>query len=121
MVVRPDGNQLAFADTEFTVKAGEEVTLVFENTATSEAMSHNVLVLTSADAIDRVGQAAMAAGADKEYVPEDEAVLAATALAGPGETVEVTFTAPSTPGEYPYICTFAGHYMMMKGVMKVTA
>lgn len=120
IVVRPDGDQLAFADTEFTVKAGEEVTLVFQNTATAAAMSHNVLVLTSADAINRVGQSAMAAGPAKEYIPDDEAVLAGTPVAAPGETVQVTFTAPSTPGEYPYICTFGGHYMMMQGTMMVT-
>ena len=39
----------------------------------------------------------------------------------PGNSVEVTFTAPSTPGDYPYICTVPGHFYMMKGIMKVTA
>ena len=40
-------------------------------------------------------------------------------LAKPGESSEVTFTAPE-PGKYPYICTVPGHYMMMKGVLTIT-
>ncbi|MGH7283704.1 MAG: plastocyanin/azurin family copper-binding protein, partial [Polyangiaceae bacterium] len=30
-----------------------------------------------------------------------------------------TFTAPG-PGKYPYICTYPGHYMTMKGTLEVT-
>ena len=47
-------------------------------------------------------------------------VIAKTSLAGPGERVQVTFTVPETPGEYPFICTFAGHYQAgMKGKLIV--
>jgi plastocyanin len=49
-------------------------------------------------------------------------ILAATPLAGAGETVEVTFTAPATPGSYPYVCTFPAHYAGgMKGTLVVKA
>ena len=57
-----------------------------------------------------------------DFIPPDMqcAVIAKTAFAGPGETVEIVFTAPSTPGTYPYICTFAGHYQAgMKGTLIV--
>jgi azurin len=120
ITITPVGNQMEFEQTEFTVTAGTEITLTFDNTATSPAMEHNVILLNdNADAtINRVGQAAMAA-ASNAYVPEDDAVLAATDLAKPGETVTLTFTAPSEPGEYAYICTFPGHYAMMQGVMRV--
>ena len=120
-VIQPDGDMLAFKTTEFSVRAGEEVTLVFQNTAKSAAMSHNVLVLKTTDAVNRVGQASMAAGPARDYIPDDDAIIAATPLAAPGETVQVTFTAPAEPGDYPYICTFAGHYMAMRGTMKVTS
>ena len=46
-------------------------------------------------------------------------VLAFTPLAAPKQAAEVTFTAPA-PGKYPYICTFPGHYLLMKGVLTVT-
>jgi azurin len=113
---------MQFEQTEFTVPAGEEITLTFENTATSAAMKHNVVLLTTNDdaAVTRVGQAGTRA-ADNEYIPDDDAVLAATGLADPGETVTVTFTAPSEPGSYRYICTVPGHYMTMQGTMTVVS
>lgn len=119
VTVTPKGDQMLFEQTELTVVAGETVRLVFKNTATSPAMQHNVVLVTGPDVINRVGQAAMNASATA-YVPEDDAVLAATPLAAPGETVEVTFTAPSE-GTYSYICTFPGHYMMMQGTLRVVA
>ena len=47
-------------------------------------------------------------------------VLAMTGLAGPGETVQVTFKAPAKPGKYPFVCSFPGHYLSgMKGELTV--
>jgi azurin len=121
VVIRPVGDQLEFDTAEFTARAGQTLTIIFENTATSEAMSHNVVVLTTGADINRLGAAAMAAGEAMDYVPDDPAVVAATPLAAPGETVEVTFTVPDQPGAYPFVCTFAGHYVMMQGIMQVTS
>ena len=118
--ITPVGDQMLFEQTELAVAAGETVRIVFENTATSPAMQHNVLLLSDRDAVNRVGIAALEAAAS-DYVPEDEAILAATPLAQPGQTVEVTFTAPETPGAYVYVCTFPGHYMMMQGTLTVVA
>ena len=122
IVIRPVGNELRYEQTAFSVEAGQEIILVFENVATSPAMVHNVVVLTSNedDDVNRVGVAGMAAGEANSYVPDDEAVLAYTPLAKPGETVRVTFTVPSEPGSYRYICTFPGHYAVMQGTMTVS-
>lgn len=117
----PVGNEMKYDRTEFTVQPGQEVRIVFTNTATSPAMNHNVVVLVGEEAIERVGTAAIEAGEAREYVPEDEAIIAYTPLSAPGETVEVTFTAPTEEGDYPFICTFPGHYMLMQGVMHVTS
>lgn len=118
ITIQPEGNQLKFATTEFTVKAGQTIKLVFNNTASSPAMQHNVVVLDSMDdaVVNRVGQAALSAS---DYVPDDDAIVAATAVTKPGEQTEVTFTAPSEPGTYRYICTFPGHYVSMQGTMIV--
>jgi len=121
IVLEPEGNQMKFATTELTVEPGEEVRLVFENTADSPAMIHNVVLLTTSDeaVAQKVGQAGAGAGASANYVPDHEAVLAATELADPGETVEVTFTAPEEPGEYTYLCTYPGHWATMQGTLRV--
>lgn len=118
--IRPAGNEMRYETTEFSVTAGQQVRLVFVNTATSAAMHHNVVILTDPGAVDRVGTAAIAASAT-DYIPEDDAVFAHTAVAAPGETVEVTFTAPTEPGDYTFICTYPGHYLLMQGTMRVTA
>ena len=122
ITITPVGNEMKFEETEFTVQPGQKVTLVFKNTATSPSMQHNVVVLNSNDDADakRVGEEGMKAGANNDYVPEDPAVLANTPIAPPGETVEVTFTAPSEPGTYRYICTFPGHWATMQGTMRVS-
>ena len=122
VTITPSGNRLTYEQTEFTVPAGEEVTLTFKNTATGTSMMHNVVLLTTdkGSVATRVGRAGGQA-VDNEYIPEDDAVLAHTALAGPGETVTVTFTAPSDPGEYKYLCTYPGHYASMQGTMQVVS
>ena len=120
IVIRPVGNELAFAQEEVEVRAGQRVLLVMDNVATALSMSHNVVVVTGEDAVDIVGQAALAA-AITDYVPESEAtrILAATPMASPGERTETVFTAPDQPGEHPYICTFPGHYVRMRGTLTV--
>jgi azurin len=40
-------------------------------------------------------------------------------MSNPGQTVEVTFTAPSATGDYPFICSFPGHFATMRGTMHV--
>lgn len=118
ITITPEGNKMKFAETEITAQAGQTVTIIFENTASSPAMQHNVVVLNTSDAsaVKRVGQAALSAS---NYVPDDPAVLAATDIAKPGETTKVTFTVPDTPGQYRYICTYPGHYASMQGTLIV--
>ena len=36
-----------------------------------------------------------------------------------GEEEVIEFTAPTEPGIYPYICTFPGHALLMRGMMHV--
>jgi azurin len=121
ITLHPKGNQMKYRETEFTVAPGQTIELVFENTATSPSMQHNVVVLNSTeDAVfRRVGEAGMSAGSANDYVPEDDAIIAYTPVAPPGETVSVTFTVPEQTGDYGYVCTFPGHWATMQGTMHV--
>jgi hypothetical protein len=38
----------------------------------------------------------------------------------PKEATTIFFKAPGKEGNYPYICTFPGHYQLMNGMMKVS-
>jgi azurin len=112
------GNTMAFDKTTLSVPTGAEVHLTLKNNGTITTMTHNwVLVKTGTEAA--VALAGLEKAPDAGFVVPSPDVLAYTPLAGPKQTVEVTFTAPA-PGKYPYICTFPGHYMTMKGVLTVT-
>ena len=114
--VKPLGNQMKYETTQFEVKAGQKVTLIMNNTASSPAMKHNVVILTDKNAVQEIGTAAITA---KDHLPDHPAIYAATPLADAGQTTSVTFTAPEKKGNYLYICTYPGHYMMMQGTMIV--
>ncbi|TLP71257.1 PVC-type heme-binding CxxCH protein [Maribacter sp. ACAM166] len=113
-------NEMKYDVTTFEVKAGEQVELVLQN---PDFMQHN-LVITKPGKKESVGKAAdkMAAdpnAADRNYVPQTNDVLFATPLLNPNDSYSLKFKAPTTPGEYPFICTFPGHWRVMQGVMIV--
>ena len=117
------GDDMKYSVTSIPAKPGEtiKIRLVSKGTLPKIAMAHNVVVLKAgAKQLDFVNAAALARATD--FIPADmkDQVLAATTLAGPGETVEVTFKVPTAPGSYPYLCTFPGHFAAgMKGMIVV--
>jgi uncharacterized cupredoxin-like copper-binding protein/glucose/arabinose dehydrogenase len=109
---------LKFDITNLTLKAGTKVKLTFANT---DDMLHN-FVLTAPAAGNVVGEMVMKMGLDGEkysFIPNSVKVLAHTILLQPGKSDTIYFTVPKTPGIYPFICTYPGHYMVMKGQIKV--
>ena len=46
-------------------------------------------------------------------------VLFHTSMVKPSTTVALRFLAPRKPGEYPSLCTYPGHWLIMRGVMIV--
>jgi putative membrane-bound dehydrogenase-like protein len=112
---------MKFDKTLITAKAGTVVQIVFNN---PDHMQHN-LVLIKPKTLEKVGAAAdkMAAdpnGTKLNYVPRMPEVLQATPLVNPGGKFTLMFTVPATPGDYPFICTFPGHWRIMQGVLRVT-
>jgi azurin len=58
-------------------------------------------------------------GLAKGYIPESKKILHATSLVQPRRKAELIFIAPVEPGRYPFICTFPGHWRLMRGVLVV--
>ena len=113
-------NEMKFDLKTFTVEAGKRVEVVFEN---PDFMQHN-FVIVKPGALETVGRAADklatdANGAELNYVPRIPEVLFHTALVNPEQSVTLEFIAPEQPGDYPFVCTFPGHWSIMNGVMKV--
>ena len=111
---------MMYDKTTFEVKSGQKVKLVFKNIGNlpKVAMGHNVIILKKG--VDVASYCTAAISAAPEYFPKDKKddVIAATKLLGPGETDTIIFTAPA-PGVYDYVCTFPGHFALMKGKMTV--
>ncbi|MCX8229114.1 MAG: BNR-4 repeat-containing protein [Planctomycetota bacterium] len=103
---------------EFTVTAGEEVSIWFQN---PDFMPHNLVIglPSSADEIGRDAEAMGADGFQKSFIPENDKILAASGLLNYGESELITFTAPNQPGHYDIVCTFPGHWKLMRGTMVV--
>lgn len=55
----------------------------------------------------------------KQFIPASPKVLGAIPLLNPGKTGTLTLNGPLKPGTYPYLCTFPGHWRIMRGVLIV--
>jgi uncharacterized cupredoxin-like copper-binding protein len=103
-------------------KAGARVILFFRNEKCP--LQHNFLLVNPGQ-LEQIGSLADRMLADpqgmaKSFLPESPEILArSTRLISIGQSELIEFTAPATPGDYPYLCTFPGHWRTMHGVLKV--
>jgi azurin len=88
-----------------------------------DATQHN-LVIVEPGALEEVGMAGNEMAKDpgglaKGFIPESSKILHHTSLLSPDTGEILRFNAPEKPGVYPYLCTFPGHWIVMKGEMVV--
>lgn len=117
-----EGNdQMQYNKKEMTVKAGAKVTLTLKHVGKMPvtAMGHNWVLLNQGTDVATFATAAVDAGVDTDYIPAgNTAVIAHTKMIGGGESATVEFTAPEA-GTYEFICSFPGHWSMMRGTLIV--
>ncbi|HEV7382873.1 MAG TPA: azurin [Dyadobacter sp.] len=120
-IVIKGSDAMQFDLKEIKVKAGQKVklTLTHSGKLAKAAMGHNFVLLKAGTDVASFGSKA-AAARETEYIPKSEAasIIAHTKLVGGGESDTITFTAPKK-GTYTYICSFPGHYALMKGTFIV--
>ncbi|CAN5909719.1 hypothetical protein BH11VER1_BH11VER1_09710 [soil metagenome] len=103
---------------ELTVKAGKKVKLTFAN---DDFMPHNLL-LVNAGKIDEIANQALVMGAkgfETGFIPDNKNIIWHSKLLDAGKEEVIEFTAPTSPGDYPYMCSFPGHSIIMRGVLHV--
>ena len=111
---------LLFSKTSLMAKSGKWLKLTFNNT---DNMPHN-LVIIAPGTYDSVGQAtdlmmAKPGAAARNYVPKNAKVIAQTPMVLPGTKYDLVFQVPTQKGNYPFLCTFPGHWRLMKGELIV--
>src|SRR5207237_7376470 len=104
------------------VEKGKAVEFLFEN---FDLMPHNI-VFAKPGSLEELGKLAEANATDpavqaRFFVPQSDKVLMASTLLQPRDLQKLSFTAPTTPGVYPYVCTYPGHWMRMHGALYVVA
>ena len=100
------------------IKEGTRIKLTFHN---NDDMQHNFVVTDQGSAND-VGLLAIRLGINGErlnFIPSTSKVLYHTILLQPGKSETIYFTAPAKPGDYQYLCTYPGHYLVMRGILRV--
>ncbi len=120
IVLKVTGNtmtEMKYDQAELHVKEGSTVKLRLMNTGKDASMQHDFVLIEKGSA-GKVGPEALKAGPNNNYIPKMKEVLVGTKLIGPGQSTEITFPAP-TKGEYDFICTYPGHYTIMKGKLFV--
>jgi len=117
--------RMRYTVSQFAVQTGQSVKLVFTN---PDATDHN-LVFVKPGTLADVGMAAneMAKdpkNANSDFIPKSHrsSILHASPMIGPTRKTQVhvlRFEAPKEPGIYPFVCTFPGHWVIMRGEMVV--
>jgi azurin len=121
VVIRTIREKMEYDTHYFAVQAGKPVQVTLEN---ADAMPHNLVITTPGamqDIAVKAGTMPPPADSDakKAYIPDDPRVLAALSMVQPDGSDTMTFTAPTAPGNYDFVCTFPGHWVRMYGVMIV--
>ncbi len=117
------GDNMKYSLSTIEAKPGEELKVSLTNIGSQpkEVMGHNWILLKAGTDVAAFDAAAVTAK-DTDYIPasQQDKIIAHTKLVGPRKTEEVTFKAPETPGEYPFLCSFPAHYQVgMKGTLTV--
>ena len=117
---------MKYTQEQIAVQTGQSVKIVFTN---PDATDHN-MVFVKPGSLAEVGMAANEMARDpknaqSDFIPKSKRhlILHASKMIGPTRKSKVhvfRFKAPTEPGLYPYVCTFPGHWIVMKGVMVVT-
>lgn len=96
-----------FEPMEFTVPAGQEITL---NATNSGAVKHEFVIFN------------LGTDAGEKFGDEDEGNIYWEVEVEPGQSSTMTFTAPTEPGEYAVTCGIEGHLEAgMNGKLTVVA
>jgi azurin len=114
------GKNLTYTTNILDASAGEPIKLTFAN---PDVVPHN-WALIKPGTLSKVGDLANKLIADPEavlrhYLPKTDDLIVATDVVEPNGSFSIYFVAPATPGRYPFLCTFPGHWMVMNGVLVV--
>ena len=110
-------DKMLYDKKEFSIETGKRVQLTFVN---NDFPPHNLLIVKPGTADEVANLAILLAndGFKKQWRPDTPDILWGSTMIDYEEKSVISFIAPE-PGDYPYVCTFPGHALLMRGVMHV--
>lgn len=114
ITIRAGSSTLEYDPPAIAAKQGTRVRIRFINAGT---LPHNIVFVKDDDDIDGLAAAASRLGGDYVPLAQQDRMIAYSALASPGQTVELTFVVPPA-GVYTYVCLFSGHSNSMLGALR---
>lgn len=123
-VIRLTGDDtMRFNITTIEAAPGEAIRVELKNIGRmpKQSMGHNFILLQPMTDTEVNAFGIAASMAAPLYLPKDmsKVIAHSTKILGPGESETIDFKAPDAPGEYPYLCTFPGHFATMRGKLIV--
>ena len=116
-------DQIRFSTKKLEGKVGVpmEITLKHTGKIPKASMSHNLVILQPGSMVALIsGKCSQAK--DNNYIATDAetkaAIVAFAPQLGPGESHVIKFT-PKAAGDYPFLCTYPGHFGEMNGILTV--
>ncbi|MBR99171.1 MAG: azurin [Flavobacteriaceae bacterium] len=118
-IVLNSDDLMRFDKNMLLVQSGQKITLTLNHTGKMDKsiMGHNFVLLKKDVDVTSFAEKAVLAK-NNEYIPEGDEVIVYTKLLGGGESDTITFDAPEK-GYYTFLCTFPGHWGLMKGKLVV--
>ena len=112
-------DNMIYDKNKIEVNSGKNIilTLNHKGKVSKEFMGHNFVLLKKGVNVDEYAKKAVLAKSS-DYIPNSDEAIAYTKMLGGGESTTISFLAPEA-GIYTYICSFPGHYMMMRGELIV--
>jgi len=97
------------------------ITLKHIGKGSKKVMGHNLVIAKTSD-LEKVALEGSARTLEQDYlVPNDSRILAHTKMIGGGEETSVSFdvSAFDASQKYGYICTYPGHFILMRGAIEL--
>lgn len=120
--IRTVREQMRYDTPRLVVETNQAIEIRLHN---DDFMQHN-LVIVKPGAREKVGKATEHMKPDqldkqgRAFIADKKDIVAATKLLEPGQDAVLKFTTADAPGDYEYLCTFPGHYLIMRGELVVT-
>jgi putative membrane-bound dehydrogenase-like protein len=112
--------EMTYSVDRINAKPGDAVRITLTNNGD---VLHNV-VLIRPGSIDTVGaqveaMAKVPNAEERSYLPPTPDILFWMKLVELNQTGTLEFYAPNRPGDYPFLCTYPGHWQTMRGILHV--